>query len=84
MKVVYSEYALEQLHKILDFLIYKQEVPAEKAFEIRDMVLDKVDALLANPYVAQIEERLIHLSASHRRIIFSNYKIVYTIKTDPF
>jgi hypothetical protein len=31
MKLVYSEYALEQLQRILDFLVYRQEIPPAKS-----------------------------------------------------
>jgi toxin ParE1/3/4 len=48
--------------------------------EIRDKILDKADTILSNIYMAQKEEFLEHLQLSHR--IISNYKIVYTIKTD--
>lgn len=82
MKLVYSEYALEQLQRILEFLVYKQEIPIQKALEIRDKILDKADTILSNAYTPQREEFLEHLQLSHRRIIFSNYKIVYTIKPD--
>lgn len=82
MKLVYSEYALEQLQRILDFLVYQQEIPSQKALEIRDKILDKADTILSNVYVAQKEELLEHLQLAHRRLIISNYKIIYTIKTD--
>jgi toxin ParE1/3/4 len=82
MKLVYSEYALEQLQRILDFLVYQQEIPSQKALEIRDKILDKADTILSNAYAHQKEEFLEHLQLSHRRLIISNYKIVYTIKPD--
>lgn len=82
MKLVYSEYALEQLQRILDFLIYNQEILTQKALEIRDEILDKADTILSNAYMPQREEFLEHLQLSHRRLIVSNYKIVYTIKPD--
>ncbi len=82
MKLVYSEYALEQLQQILDFLIYGQGVPPQKALEIRDKILDKADTILSNVYAPQREEFLEHLQLSHRRLIVGNYKIVYTIKPD--
>jgi toxin ParE1/3/4 len=82
MKLVYSEYALEQLQRILDFLVFRQEIPPQKALEIRDKILDKADTILSNVYMAQKEELLEHLQLSHRRLTISNYKIIYTIKTD--
>ena len=82
MKLVYSEYALEQLQRIIDFLIDKQEIPIQKALEIRDEILDKADTILSNAYAPQREEFLEHLQLSHCKIIISNYKIVYTIKID--
>jgi plasmid stabilization system protein ParE len=82
MKLVYSEYALEQLQTILNFLVYELEIPPEKAFQIRDGILDKADTILINIYMAQREEFLEHLEQSHRRIVIGNYKIVYTIKKD--
>lgn len=82
MKLVYSEYALAQLQQILDFLIYEQGVPPQKALEIRDKILDKADTILSNVYEPPREEFLEHLQLSHRRLIVGNYKIVYTIKPD--
>jgi plasmid stabilization system protein ParE len=82
MKLVYSEYAIEQLGAILNFLIFELEVPTEKALQIRDSILEKADKIPSNIYLAQKEEFLEHLELSHRRVVIGNYKIVYAIKKD--
>ena len=77
MKLFYTEQAIESLQECLDFL--PPEVSPEKRLEIRDKILDKAEMLLANPYLGQKEEYLEHLGQSHRRIIESNYKIIYRV-----
>lgn len=82
MKVIYSENALEQLQNTLDFLVHTLEIPPHKAIQIRDQILDRADAILANIYIGQKEDYLEHLELSHRRIVVSHYKIIYNIKED--
>ncbi|MBK5278870.1 MAG: type II toxin-antitoxin system RelE/ParE family toxin [Bacteroidia bacterium] len=82
MKVIYSDNALEQLQNILDFLVHTQEMPPHKAIQIRDQILDRADEILVNIYMSQKEDYLEHLQVSHRRVVVSHYKIIYTIKEE--
>lgn len=80
--MVYSTYASEQLENILYFLTNEQGVPFEKAFEIRQKILDKADLLLVNPKLGQQDEYFDKLLLQHRRLIVGNYKIIYLIEED--
>lgn len=78
MKLVYTEQALKSLQECLDF--FPPEVSPEKINEIRDKILAKARTLLLNPRLGQIEEYLIQLNLSHRRLIEGNYKIIYRVE----
>ncbi|MCE2995769.1 MAG: type II toxin-antitoxin system RelE/ParE family toxin [Cyclobacteriaceae bacterium] len=82
MKVVYSEYALNQLEVIIDFLLNQVKIPPEKVIEIQNSILDKADSIIHNIHMGQKEEILDPLGQSHRRVIVNNYKIIYVIKND--
>ncbi|MFM7428413.1 MAG: type II toxin-antitoxin system RelE/ParE family toxin [Flammeovirgaceae bacterium] len=82
MKLVYSTYASEQLENILYFLTNEQGVSFEKAFEIRQKILDKADLLLVNPKLGQEDEYFDKLLLQHRRLIVGTYKIIYLIEED--
>ena len=82
MTLVYSTYASEQLENILYFLTNEQGVSFEKAFEIRQKILDKADLLLVNPKLGQEDEYFDKLLLQHRRLIVGNYKIIYLIEED--
>jgi plasmid stabilization system protein ParE len=64
MKLVYSTYASEQLENILYFLTNEQGVSFEKAFEIRQKILDKADLLLVNPKLGRKTNTLINFCCS--------------------
>ncbi len=82
MKVVYSTYAVEQLEIILHFLVNEQGVPFEKAFQIRQKIIDKADLLTDKPRLGQLDENFDRLLLKHRRLIVGNYKIIYLIEDD--
>jgi toxin ParE1/3/4 len=82
MKLVYSSYTSDQLENILHFLVYEQGIPFEKAFEIRQKIIDKADLLLVNPKLGQEDEYFDRLLLQHRRLIVGNYKIIYLIEDD--
>ena len=78
MKLFYTEQALKSFQECLDF--FPPEVPSEKVNEIRDSILAKADKLLTNSSLGQQEEYLEHLGLGHRRVIESNYKIIYRVE----
>lgn len=77
-KVVYTPQARKGLKEALSLV--KKEVGKEKALSIRKEILDKADNLKEYPKQGQKEEYLTHLNQSHRRIIYSHYKIIYLIE----
>ena len=80
MKVVYTNQSLESLEDGLRFLLEKQQVPFSKVKEIKMQLLDRVDDLLFNPYLGQVEEYLEGLNKEHRRLIEVNFKIIYRVE----
>ena len=82
MNLVYSEYAKQQLENIFYFLVTEQGLDFEKADEIKGEILSKILLLQHNPMIGQQEEYLEGMSQQIRRIVYSNYKILYFVDVD--
>jgi plasmid stabilization system protein ParE len=82
MKLRYSEYAVQQLENILEFLVIKQGVPFEKAFEIREQIISRANRLMDYPLSGPLELHLDKFPLVTRRVVSGNYKILYTIDGD--
>lgn len=50
--------------------------------KVRKGILDAADRLTKYPRGGQVEEYLAHLGLEHRRVIYSQYKIIYRIVGD--
>ncbi len=77
MKLIYTEQALLSLEDVLNLIAPK--VPHEKLIEIRDIILDETEKLLAHPLQGQEEPFLKHLGLGHRRLVVSHFKIIYRV-----
>lgn len=64
------------------FDFFSPEIPSEKVNKIRDQILMKADKLLSNPNIGKQDDYLEHMGKHHRRIIESNYKIIYRVEVD--
>ena len=80
MKLVYTEQAVNSLQEVLEFLSAVQHIPDEKILEIRNQILDAVDALLEHPSIGQEEPFLVSLGRYYWRLVEGHYKIIYRIE----
>ena len=80
MKLIWSEFAAEQLESIYVFIKNKSEIAA---VGIYNDILDEVDSLLHFPYMAPVETLLSEFTESYRSLVVRNiYKVVYYINND--
>ena len=82
MRLVFTEQAQQSMNNSFLFLMKEQGLPAEKIEEFRERIKLSVRQLLKNPYLGQQEIRLAHLQKNHRRLIESNFKIIYFIEQE--
>ncbi|HUW05454.1 MAG TPA: type II toxin-antitoxin system RelE/ParE family toxin [Williamwhitmania sp.] len=82
MKLVYTEQAVNSLQEVLEFLSTVQHIPDEKILEIRNQILDAVDALLEHPSIGQEEPFWVNLGWQHRRLVEGHYKIIYRVEDE--
>jgi|AntDeeMetagen681_2_1112603.scaffolds.fasta_scaffold52912_2 plasmid stabilization system protein ParE len=75
MTVVYTVQAMHSLREALEFLAL--QAGDKKASEVKNAILSKADELTDNPEMGQKEPYLTHLGLHHRRILVTNYKIIY-------
>jgi plasmid stabilization system protein ParE len=75
MKLIWTEFAAEQLESIYVFIKNKSEIAA---VGIYNDILDEVDSLLHFPYMAPLEGLLSEFTESYRSLVVRNiYKVVY-------
>jgi len=78
MKVVYTVEAIQNLKEALDYTA--QQTSDEKASQIKSKLFRQADQLLDNPEMGQKEPYLAHLGLNHRRLVVTNYKIIYRVE----
>ena len=71
--------AVSDLDKIYDYYVAKNPRAAAMLY---NKILDNVEILKTQPYVAAVEQMLVNCSAVYRLLVVENYKIVYFIKED--
>jgi plasmid stabilization system protein ParE len=74
----YTE-ASSDLDEIYDYYVTKSPYAATVLY---NKILDAVEILKTQPYIAAIEQMLIGFPESYRSLIVENYKVVYFIKND--
>ncbi|MCD1117991.1 type II toxin-antitoxin system RelE/ParE family toxin [Chryseobacterium turcicum] len=78
MKIIWSEFAIENLKNIFDY--YSLKANKKVAHKIRKKIFDSTKRLIQNPESGHIEFYLEQLNQQHRYIICGNYKIIYRIE----
>jgi len=71
--------AAGDLDKIYDYYVTKNPRAAATLY---NKILDNVEILKIQPYVAPIEEMLIDCIEEYRSLVVENYKVVYFIKDE--
>ena len=79
MIVKWYREAAADLDKIYDYYVAKDPRAAALLY---NKILDDVEILKTQPYVAAIEQMLVDCQESYRSLVVENYKVVYFIKDD--
>ena len=79
MTVKWHKEAAADLDKIYDYYVAKDPRAAALLY---NKILDDVEILKTQPYVAAIEQMLVDCQESYRSLVVENYKVVYFIKDD--
>jgi len=77
LKVVWSDFAEKQLDEIYEY--YHTQISAITAKKIAQSILSQTEILKDNPYLGQKENLLINRKIEYRYLIYTNYKIIYSI-----
>lgn len=78
--MIWSAFAERQLDEI--FLFYSEKASVKVATKIVRDLLSAPKKLIKTPYIGQVEELLSERSESYRYLVFTNYKIIYSIDED--
>ena len=77
MKLIWSPLALEKVGDIADYIAIDKESAAKKW--VND-IFDKAENIGAFPELGRLVPEL--NNPNYREIIFGNYRIIYTVKTE--
>ena len=71
--------AADDLDKIYDYYVSKSPRVAAALY---NKILNDVEILKTQPYIASVEQMLIDCPEEYRSLVVGNYKVVYFIKDD--
>ncbi len=77
MKIIWSQFAEKQLDII--FKYFEENVSINKASELLFELISATNKLEELPFLGQVEEALSHRKIEYRKIIYTNYKIIYSV-----
>ncbi len=77
MKIVITKFAQTKLKEI--YLYYKIKTTLTVANNIKSKILNNIKLLVNNQEIGAEDEYLKSLKLGHRKLIVSNYKIVYRL-----
>lgn len=77
MKVVWTDFAIENLKDIFDY--YANKANKKVAHKIRRQILKSSTQLIKYPNSGSIETNLLVLNNNHRYLVSGNYKLIYKI-----
>lgn len=76
-KIIWSNFAAKQLDKIFEY--YAKNISEQTAKKIVKNVLLQTEKLNKTPFIGQIEVLLQNRKPAYRYLIYTNYKIIYTV-----
>jgi plasmid stabilization system protein ParE len=79
MRILWSVTSARDLNGIYE---YYARINQRAAANMYNNILDEVDKLSVNPYVAAIEQSLHNLPRIYRSLVVSNYKVIYYVEND--
>lgn len=77
MKIIWTDFAIENLKDIFDY--YSIKASKKVAHKIRKQIFESTKQLSENPESGQIELNLEKLKQNHRYLVSGNYKVIYKI-----
>ncbi|WP_373495771.1 type II toxin-antitoxin system RelE/ParE family toxin [Aquiflexum sp.] len=77
MKVIWSEFAENQLDEIFDY--YAKESSLSIAAKHIRQIIKVPNKLKRTPFIGQVEEFLKERPIIYRYLVFKNYKIIYSV-----
>lgn len=77
-KVIWSSFAEHQFVEIQNY--YLSNISEQLAKKIAKNILLATQQLETTPYIGQIEDLLIDRSIEYRYLVYTNYKIIYSIE----
>ncbi|MBE0424111.1 MAG: type II toxin-antitoxin system RelE/ParE family toxin [Lutibacter sp.] len=77
MKIVWTDFAIENLKDIFDY--YAIKANKKVAHKIRKQILKSTNQIKDNPESGQIEFNLDRLKQNHRYLVSGNYKVIYKV-----
>lgn len=80
MKIIWSEFAIENLKAIFEY--YSHKANKKIAHKLRKQILESTKQLVHNPESGQIELYLDELKQNYRYVLSGNYKVIYRIVND--
>lgn len=76
-KIIWSDFAVSQLDNIFEY--YADKANIKVATKIIQHLILTPDKLIENPYIGKVEEFLLERKESYRYLIYTNYKIIYSV-----
>ena len=77
MKIVWTDFAINNLRSIFDY--YSIKANKKVAHKIRTQILSSTKQLINNPESGPLEIKLESLKQNHRYLVCGNFKIIYKI-----
>lgn len=77
LTVIWSEFAEKQLDVIFEY--YATNISTITAQKIAIGILTQTEKLSDSPFIGQEEELLQNRKLRYRHLIYTNYKIIYTV-----
>lgn len=76
-KIIWSNFAEKQLDEIFEY--YAKNISEQTAKKIVKNILLQTEKLIKTPFIGQIEVLLQNRKPDYRYLIYTNYKIIYTV-----
>ena len=82
VRIVWTEFAEEDIKIIFEFLTTEQGIPIEIAERIVDSLFERVEQLLLFPRSGELDPFLEEFEKAHRHLVQGNYKIIYRVEKE--
>lgn len=80
MKIIWSEFAEDQLDEIYDYI--EKHAGSRIAKKLLKEIIDESKKLVKAPHIGQEEALLKQRENHYRYLIFKNYKLIYSVDSE--